>query len=373
MIPRRRNRTVADMTTSVAGAVDQAAIGEFAGRFIGMLNQTMLVSMLDLGRRTGLLDALAEGPGTSDDIADRAGLNERYVREWLGALVTGGIAAYDPVAATYNLPPAAAACLTGRGPVPAPALTQLTILLTKYLEPVADAFRQGGGVPYSAYCPDFAGVMDGLSRDGYDRLLINAWLPVVPGLSERLQEGARVADVACGSGHALVVLAMRFPNSTFVGYDLDEEALGRGQAEAAAAGLGNVAFEVCDVARLTVDRPFDVVFVFDAIHDQADPSGVLERIHAALAPGGVFVMKEPRLSSNLEDNVGNPFAPMTYAVSTLHCMTISLAEGGAGLGTAFGEQLARRMLADAGFTDVTVHVGPGDTRSGVLVSTRPAA
>jgi len=115
------------------------------------------------------------------------------------------------------------------------------------------------------------------------------------------------------------------------------------------------------------------VFVFDAIHDQADPSGVLERIHAALAPGGVFVMKEPRLSSNLEDNVGNPFAPMTYAVSTLHCMTISLAEGGAGLGTAFGEQLARRMLADAGFTDVTVHEAPGDPRSGVFVSTRPPA
>ena len=190
-----------------------------------------------------------------------------------------------------------------------------------------NGFRQGGGVPYSAYCPDFTGVMDGLSRDGYDRLLIDAWLPMLPGLEERLQEGARVADVACGSGHALVVLARTFPNSTLVGYDLDDEALGRGRAEAAAAGLRNVA----------------------------------------------FVMKEPRLSSNLEDKVGSRFAPMTYAVSTLHCMTISLAEGRAGLGTAFGEQLARRMLADAGFTNVMVHEAPGNPRSGVFVSTRPAA
>ena len=193
MLRGRPNRTVADMTIAVAEAVDQAAIGEFAGRFMGMLNQTMLVSMLDLGRRTGLIEAFAEGPGTSDDIAGRAGLNERYVREWLGAMVTGGMASYDPADTTYNLPPAAAACLTGRGPVPAPALTQLSILLTRYLEPVADAFRRGGGVPLSAYRPEFTGIMDSLSRDGYDRLLVDAWLPLVPGLTERLQRGALVA------------------------------------------------------------------------------------------------------------------------------------------------------------------------------------
>src|SRR5262245_54157927 len=324
------------MTTSAPEALDldEAAIGEFAGRFIGMLNDAMLVSMIDLGRRTGLFQALARGPGTSDDIADRAGLNERYVREWLGALVTANIATYDPGAGTYSLPPAAALCLSGRGPIPAPALAQLNILLTRYIEPVAEAFRQGGGVPYSAYRPEFTGLMDSLSRDGYDRLLIPAWLPLVPGLTSRLQSGVRVADMACGSGHALVVLARSFPNSTFVGYDQDEQAIARGRAEAADEGLENLRFDLHDVASLTVVEPFDVVFVFDAIHDMADPSGVLERIHAALTPGGLFVMKEPRLSSNLEDNIGNPFAPMAYAASTLHCMTVSLAEGGAGLGTA---------------------------------------
>lgn len=216
--------------------------------------------------------------------------------------------------------------------------------------------------------------LDGLSRDAYDRLLVDAWLPLAPGLFERLKTGARVADVACGSGHALAVLARAFPNSTFVGYDLDDEAIARARAEAEDSGLSSVSFEICDVARLhVVDPRFDVIVVLDAIHDQADPSGVLERIHQALVPGGVFVMKEPRLSSNLEDNLGNPFAPMTYATSTLHCMTISLAQGGAGLGTAFGEQLARRMLADAGFVNVAVHEAPGDPRAGVFVSSKLAA
>ncbi len=169
-----------------------------------------------------------------------------------------------------------------------------------------------------------------------------------------------------------MVLGRSFPASTFVGYDLDEEAISRALTEAAAEGLTNVAFEVCDAARLHVDEPFDAVFVFDAIHDQADPSGVLNRIYEALAPGGVFVMKEPRMSSDLEDNVGNPFAPLIYSVSTLHCLTVSLAQDGAGLGTAFGEQLARRMLTDAGFRDVKVHEAPGDPPDGVFAAYRPA-
>src|SRR6059058_2615358 len=153
MIGRGGIRTVTVMTTTTNETLDPAAVEEFAGRIFGLLTGSMTTYMIDLGHRVGLFDAVAEGPGTSDEIADRAGLNERYVREWLGAVVTGGIAAYDPAAATYNLPPAAAACLTGRGPVPAPALTQLSILLTRYLEPVADAFRRGGGVPFSAYRP----------------------------------------------------------------------------------------------------------------------------------------------------------------------------------------------------------------------------
>jgi ubiquinone/menaquinone biosynthesis C-methylase UbiE len=196
---------------------------------------------------------------------------------------------------------------------------------------------------------------------------------MAPGLVDRLRGGARVADVACGTGHALVLLAQAFPASTFTGYDLDEGALERGRAEATAAGLTNVTFAMCDVATLQVEQPFDAVFMFDALHDQADPAGVLERVHAALAPGGTFFLKEPRVSSNLEDNIGNPFAPLVYSVSTLHCMPVSLALDGAGLGTAFGEQLARRLLTDAGFLDVGVHDAPGDPIDAVFITTKASA
>lgn len=366
-------RTVTVMTTTSNETLDRAAVEEFAGRLFGLMTGAMLTYMIDLGHRTGLFDAMARGAATSDELADRAGLNERYVREWLGAVVTGGLAEYDPADTTYRLPAVQAACLSGAGPANMAPFAQLPTVLGKYVQPVAAAFRDGGGVPYADYCPEFTGAMDALGRGAYDGLLVDAYLPLVPGLADRLRAGARVADVACGSGHALVVLGRAFPASTFVGYDLDEEAISRARAEAAAEGLGNVTFDVCDAARLRADEPFDAVFVFDAVHDQVDPSGVLDRIYEVLAPGGVFVMKEPRVSSNLEDNVGNPFAPLLYSTSTLHCMTVSLAQGGAGLGTAFGEQLALRMLADAGFGDVSVHPAPGDPADAVFVTSKPAS
>jgi hypothetical protein len=159
----------------------------------------------------------AKGSGTSEEIADRAGLNERYVREWLGAMVTGGIVEYDATSATYRLPPVQAACLSGTGPTNMAPFSRLNTLLAKYVEPVAAAFRDGGGVPYVEYCPEFTGVMDALGRGVYDGLLVDSYLPLVPGLTERLQAGARVADVACGCGHALVVLGRTFPASTFIG------------------------------------------------------------------------------------------------------------------------------------------------------------
>jgi SAM-dependent methyltransferase len=215
--------------------------------------------------------------------------------------------------------------------------------------------------------------MDALGRGVLDELLVDAYLPLVPGLPERLAAGARVADVGCGTGHAIALLAAAYPASTFVGYDLAADAIARARSEAAAAGLANARFEVRDAARLGVEEPFDVVLVFDAIHDQVAPAAVLERIHAALTPGGTFVMVEPRASSNLEDNLGDPSAPLLYAVSTPHCMTVSLAEGGAGLGTAWGEQAARAMLAEAGFADVTVHEAPGDPLNAVFVTSRPPA
>ena len=359
------------LQATATDAMDEARVEAFTERLFELYTGGMLTYMVDIGHQTGLFAAAADGPATSGALAARAGLQERYVREWLGAMVTGGIVDYDPATTTYRLPAEHAACLTGRGSANLAPLSRLDTHLAKHVDAVVRAFREGGGVPYAEFRPEFTDVMDGLVRGTLDELLLEAYLPLVPGLTERLAAGTRVADIGCGTGHAIVLMAGAYPSSTFVGYDLAEDAIALARTEAAAAGLTNARFEVRDAARLAVEQPFDVVFVFDAIHDQVAPAEVLDRIYEALAPGGLFVMVEPRASSNLEDNLTNPLAPWLYSVSTLHCMTVSLADGGAGLGTVWGEQQARRMLDDAGFGDVAVHEAPGDPTNAVFVTRKP--
>src|SRR4051812_1911225 len=368
---KRTEEESAMTETAVISDIDPAEVEQAAGQVMGILTGGMLSHMIDIGARTNLFDALAGGSATSVELADRAGLTERYVREWLASLVTGGLVQYDALTSTYTLPPALAAVLTD-GPMNMTPFAALNTHLGKHVHQVARAFREGGGVPYAEYRPEFTDVMDSISRVGYDAALVEAIVPLVPGLADSMRAGARVADVACGTGHALVLLAKAFPKSTFVGYDFDDGAIGRARAEAAGAGLTNVSFQVCDAATLTIDEPFDAVFVFDAIHDQVDPAAVLRRIHDALKPGGVFCMNEPHGADALEDNIENPMAPMLYGCSTLHCMTVSLAHGGAGIGTVFGEGLAREMLTDAGFVDIDVQPAPGDPVNAVYVSRKPA-
>src|SRR5262245_28204806 len=347
--------------------MDDEHVEQFLGRLMSIYSGSMLSYMINIGDRTGLFDAAARGPATSEELAARAGLAERYVREWLGSVVAGGIFEYDPGTRSYSLPPERLACLTA-GPANLAPISRLNTLLGKHVHQVARAFREGGGVPYAEFRPEFTDVMDAIGRGVYDAFLLDAYLPLVPGFVEKLQAGARVADVACGTGHALVVLARAFPASNFVGYDLDDGAIARARAEADGAGLPNVHFETCDAARLTVRDPYDVVLVFDALHDQVDPGAVLARIHSALCPGGLFFMKEPHAADTLEENAMNPMAAVQYATSTLHCMTVSLAHDGAGIGTAFGEGLARRMLAEAGFVGVEVYPAPGDPMDAIYVS-----
>ena len=309
--------------------------------------------MLDVGRRVGLFEALAAtGAATSETLATRAGLNERYVREWLGAMVCGGLVEYDAGARTYLLPPEHAAVLIGSAPRNFALMAELFPLLSRVVPEVAEAFRTGAGVPYSAYQPDFTGLMDRRSRPRYDEMLFNGYLRLAEGLLPRLEAGIRVADIGCGTGYAIRLMASRFPRSTFVGYDASEPAIIEATVAARAASLPNASFVVEDVARLHSQTPFDLIMAFDAIHDQADPAGVLRGVRSALAPGGMFLMVDVCASSNLEDNVGVPMSPFLYTVSTLHCMSVSLAGGGPGLGTAWGHQLATRMLRQAGFTDV---------------------
>lgn len=359
------------MTTDIAPALDEQRVEEFAFGLLRRYSEGIVTFLIDLASRTGLFDAAAQGPATSVQLAQRAGLHERYVREWAAGMVTAGILDYDAHERTFRLPAEHAACLTGGGASDLAPVSRIVALLGAHVPAVAEAFRHGGGVPYSTFRPAFTDVMDALSRGMFDEVLVDTILPLADGLPQRLADGARVADIGCGSGHSTNLLARAHPRSTFVGYDLAEDALALGRAEARDWGLDNVTFEPRDVGALPPG--FDAVVAFDVIHDQRDPAGVLRSVHDALVPGGWFLMKDVRASSNLEDNVGNPFAAFLYGISTLHCMTVSLAEGGAGLGTVWGEQLACRMLADAGFLDIVVHEAPGDPMDSVYVSRRASA
>jgi 2-polyprenyl-3-methyl-5-hydroxy-6-metoxy-1,4-benzoquinol methylase len=338
-----------------------AAFGE---RMLGVLNDAMLSLMLSIGHRTGLFDTMsAMRAATSTEIAERSGLNERYVREWLAAMTVGRIVDYDPAARTYVLPPEHAATLTrAAGPDNLAMFMQYSALLGSVEGAVVECFRGGGGVPYSAF-PDFHRVMAEESAQVIDATLVDVTLALKPGLIERLTRGIDVADVGCGSGHAINVMAAAFPASRFTGFDFSAEAVGRGREEAKALGLTNARFEQQDVAELAHVAAFDFITTFDAIHDQARPDLVLAGIRRALKPGGLYLCVDIAASSNLEDNIDHPIGMYIYAASTMHCMTVSLARDGMGLGTAWGQQLATTMLGNAGFSTIDVQHVDGDIQN----------
>lgn len=352
-------------------AIDERAVEAFSARLFEIFTDGMVTLIIDVAHRTGLFEAAAAGPATSQLLADRAGLTERYVRECLGALVTAGIMTYDPTSGQYELPAEHAVCLTGTGSLNLAPFSQLTTLLAKTLPDVAKAFRDGGGVPYEAFRPDFVELMDGTSRGFFDGQLLDGLLPLTGDLPDRLAAGIRVADIGCGTGHSTNVLARAFPRSHFRGYDINPDALERGRAEAAEWGLANVTFEELDVVALPNEPALGAVFAFDAIHDLVQPAEVLKRVNAALAPGGYFLMFDIKASSHLENNRANPLAPMIYGFSTLHCLTVSLAYNGTGLGAMWGEELARQMLTEAGFVDIEVHDVPDDPLDSLYVARRP--
>lgn len=358
--------TVGAMTATDT-AFNPAKVEAFAGKLLPILSGALVSHMIDLGDRTGLFASSAEG-GTSQEIAERAGAQERYVREWLGCMAISGIIDYDVTSDTYSLAPEHAMLLVGPGSMTPMARANTT--LAPHVTGVARAFREGGGVPYSDYAPEFTEAMDGLGRGAFDQFLVQSYLPMAPGLTDLLTAGATAADFACGTGHALVVLAQAYPNSTFTGYDSDPFAIDRAKAEAAELGLKNVTFELTDILEVAPKQPLDAAFMFDALHDQVDPAGVLATVHRALRPGGTFLLREPHAADDLAGNLGDPMSAVMYAVSTLHCLTVSLAHDGAGIGTAFGEGLARRLLREAGFQDPAVQPAPGHPFDAVYVTRR---
>lgn len=343
--------------TEAAEATKEFAEGaeEFAGRIVGAIDAASVAILMSIGHQTKLFDTLAGlPPATSTQIADAAGLNERYVREWLGGVVAGRVVDYDPATQRYSLPQHRAAVLTrAAGPDNLARLAQFIPLLAEVEKKVIGCFHHGGGLSYSEY-PRFHTLMAEASGEVFDAALIDTILPMVDGLPERLRAGIEVADFGCGSGHAVNVMARAFPASQFVGIDFSNEGVAAGAAEAKRLGLTNVRFESADVAEFGATESFDLITAFDTIHDQAHPRRVLQNIHRVLRTGGSYLMVDIKSSSRLEDNIGVPMASYLYTVSTMHCMSVSLGLDGEGLGTCWGRELATSMLADAGFSDPQV-------------------
>lgn len=351
---------------------DRDAAKAFQRRMVGVMNDASLGLLLGIGDELGLLEVLARtGPADTATLAAAAGVDERYLREWLDGIVAGDVAVYDAEAGHYSLPAERAACLTpADGPVNlARSLKMLTMLAG--VEPdLRERFRHGGGLDYDHF-PRFHALMAEEAAATHDAGLLDIVVPTVPGLHERLTAGAALADIGCGSGHAVNLLARAYPASRFVGFDLGEEAIEAARAEAAAWGLANAAFEVRDVAVLGEEAAYDVVTAFDAIHDQAFPDRVLAGIAAALRPGGTFLMVDIKAQSGVENNLGLPWATYLYTLSLMHCMTVSLAHGGAGLGTVWGRQTAVRMLEEAGLVDVEVNEVRTDPFNYFYVARKP--
>jgi SAM-dependent methyltransferase len=354
----------------IARAYDHGRAEAFAKTMLGVLNSAALALMTSVGHRTGLFDVMARLPAaTSAEIAHEAGLNERYVREWLGAMVTGRVVEHDPEDNTYWLPREHAAALT-RGAVPnnLAATAQWVAVLASAEDPVVAAFAHGRGVPYSAY-RRFHEVMAEESDQTAVAGLEQHVIPLVPGLHQRLRRGIDVLDVGCGSGHVINRLAALYPASRLSGLDLSAEAVAAARAAAKLRGLRNVRFEVADAARLTASPGYDLITAFDAIHDQARPADVLANVARALRPGGVVLMQDIAAESCVHGNRDHPLGPLLYTISCMHCMSVSLANGGPGLGATWGRKTALRMLRAAGFRTVQVEQLPHDAMNDDYVAT----
>ncbi len=345
--------------TIAANTFNPAKADAFAARFLTALNNGALCLMASVGHRTGLFDVMSKAPpGTSQEIALSAGLNERYVREWLGAMLTAGVLEYDQATSRFSLPAEHAAFLTRAAAADNMAVfAQYIAVLGAVEDDIVECFRKGGGVPYERF-PRFHEVMAEDSGQSVMSTLESHILPLVLGLTDRLARGIRVLDAGCGRGRVLNRLAELFPRSSFVGMDLSPSAVSSAIEEAVSQGLGNVEFVSVDLSAFDETAEpdaFDFITTFDAIHDQAKPLRVLKGIHRALKPDGVYLMQDISGTGHVDEDVAHPIGTFLYTVSCMHCMTVSLAQGGEGLGAMWGEVKTREYLARAGFRSVETH------------------
>ena len=331
----------------------------FSKKLLTALNYGSLSLMMSIGHRTGIFDTMRSlSPSTSEEVAGASGLNERYVREWLGAMVTAGVIDVDPTSTKYSLPAEHAAFLTrAAGSDNFAVFTQYIGLLGSVEDKIVECFKKGGGVPYDDFLR-FHAVMAEDSGQSVLSSLESHVLPLVPGLTDRLANGISVLDIGCGRGRIINRLADLFQNSRFTGIDISVEAIGKARNDASRQRSRNVEFVVRDLSGFDESaepEAFDLITSFDAIHDQVKPLNVLKGIYRALKADGVYLMQDIKGSSHVYKNVDHPIGTFLYTISTMHCMTVSLSQGGEGLGAMWGEEKAREYLETAGFRSIVTN------------------
>ena len=348
---------------------DNSKAEEFASKMFQFLNSGMLSLMISIGYKTGLFDTIAQlKPSTSQEISQVAKLNERYIREWLGAMVTGNIIEYDSLTEKYFLPKEHSAFLTRESGIDNLAvLAQYVSLMGNVEDKIVECFRNGGGLPYSEY-PKFQELQAEETARIFDSKLTNQILPLIPEIDNRLNDGIKVLDIGCGRGRAINLMGKAFSRSEFTGCDISHEGISSAKEEAKNMGLTNVQFEIKDALLVEELGKFDLITAFDTIHDQVQPTKVLKAIHASLNNDGFFLMQDIAASSNVEKNIDSLLAPTLYTISTMHCMSVSLAFDGEGLGTMWGKELAVNKLTEAGFKDIKVKNVEGDIMNYYYVS-----
>jgi SAM-dependent methyltransferase len=339
------------MATIEETPIDMTKLEEFVFRAVDEVGATLNTALVVMGDRLGLYRAMAgAGPLTSTEIAKRSGATERYVREWLNAQAAGGYVAYDPESGRYTLLPEQALALTdSESPAYLPGFFQLALGSVIDSPHIAEAAETGEGVGWHEHNHNVFDGCERFFRPGYNANLLTAWLPAFDGVVEKLERGATVADVGCGHGSSTILMAQAFPSSTFVGSDYHAGSVETARERAREQGIDNVRFDVAPAARFD-GKGYDLVTMFDCLHDMGDPAGAARHVHEALAADGTWLIVEPRAGDRIEENL-NPVGRAYYGFSTLLCTPASLSqEVGLALGAQAGEARIRDVVTSGGFT-----------------------
>jgi 2-polyprenyl-3-methyl-5-hydroxy-6-metoxy-1,4-benzoquinol methylase len=341
-------------TTDSAPAVDEAKVEEFVGKLLTDFSGMTTTILAGIGDRLGLWKVLAaQGPATSAELAERAGVNERYAREWLGGMAAAGYLEYDPTTKTFTLPPEHAIALADEGgALFFGGAYQMMMGTLRVYDRVVESFENGGGVHQSEYHDDMWTGLERFTLGDFNHHLAQDWVPILPGVQEKLERGVDVADVGTGRGWAPIRLAEAFPNSRYVGYDVFAPTIELARRNAEKAGVADrVRFEHLDASE-SIPEKYDIITTFDVVHDAVDPRGLLRTIREALKPDGTYVCLDINCSDKLEENAG-PLGAYFHGASIMYCMTTSLANDGEGLGTlGLHPPKLSELAAEVGFSDV---------------------